>query len=109
MKKDFVFLAIALVLAGIFYLIYHPVVLNWQASPNGGPAVVYNVYRASSACPVNGNTVEWKKIISTSALTYTDRSIKFGTFCYVIRASVNGRESPDSNYSQAVVVPTWRH
>jgi hypothetical protein len=105
MKKLLIFLVIVLVL-GCVDLIYHPVVLNWKASENTSPSLVYNVYRAPSACPPAGG---FQKIGSTPKVTYTDRSIKFGTFCYTVRTSVNGKESGDSNLTQAHVVVTWRH
>lgn len=98
-------LVIILVLAG-FSVIFHPVSLTWKASTSASTGLVYNVYRAKGSCPGQGVPV---KVGTTSKLSYWDSSIKFGTFCYTVRASLNGVESANSNMSEVRIRPTWRH
>jgi hypothetical protein len=96
-------LAVIIGLAVLF--LYHPVKLTWNASTTTNPYLVYNVYRAEGPC---GSGAVPKLIGTTSELTYWDSSIKLGTFCYTVRASVPA-ESVDSNPSHVTIRPTWRH
>ena len=98
-----IMLAVIIGLAALF--LYHPVKLTWQASTSTSPNLVYHVYRAEGPC---GSGAVPKLIGTTAQLTYWDSSIKLGTFCYTVRASVPA-ESVDSNPSQVTIRPTWRH
>lgn len=92
--------------AAVFSLMFHPVTLTWQPSTTTAPNLEYNVYRADSPCLARGTP---RKIATTRELRYTDMSIKFGTFCYSVRSSVNEVESVDSNTTEVKIRPSWRH
>ncbi len=96
-------LVVAVILAGAF----HPVELYWKASTTDNSRLVYRVYRATGECS-NEKSVP-KLIATTTELKYIDKSIKFGTFCYTVRTSVNGVESLDSNATEVSVRFTWIH
>lgn len=98
-------LAVLLLLLG-FSALYHPVTLKWKGSESGAPGLVYNIYRANSPCSAGSPD---PRIATTAGLTFTDRSIKFGTFCYTVRASLNGVESIDSNTAEVQIRPSLRH
>lgn len=99
-------------LAGLLLLLglsalYHPVTLQWKESTSHSVGLVYNIYRASSPCAAASSD---KTLIATTAeRAVTDRSIKFGTFCYTVRASLNGVESIDSNTAEVQIRPSLRH
>lgn len=95
-----------LVVLALFSLLFHPVALSWQPSPDAGALIVYKVYRADGACSSN---IAPRLIGTTSKLHYNDASIKFGTFCYTVRASANGQMSTPSNVAEVRVRPTFRH
>jgi hypothetical protein len=87
----------------------HSVTATWVASPDAvaNPSITYNIYRATSTCPIVAPVV-LAKIGSTAAgiLTFPDTNVSVGnTYCYAVTAVLNGLESVDSQTAQAVILP----
>ena len=97
---------LALIFVATFALLFHPVSLHWNASATRNPELVYEVYRAPGTCSANADP---KMIGSTTALNFWDTSIKFGTFCYSVRARVGADVSPNSNLAEVQIRPTFKH
>lgn len=105
--RGILFLSIlTLILVATFALVFHPVSLHWNASATKNPDLVYDVYRASGACSANARPT---LIGSTQTLSFWDASIKFGTFCYSVRARVGKDVSPSSNLTEVQIRPTFKH
>ncbi len=103
-KAMWILLLVAIV-GATFSALFHPVALSWR--PSDVANATYHIYRADGPCAAIESYRT--KIGSTEGLSYTDSSIKFGTFCYTVRASLNGRESADSNPVEVHIRPTFRH
>jgi hypothetical protein len=90
----------------------HSVVLTWTASTDGAanPTLGYNVYRSSSTGTEDGTTaINGTTLVGvgcSTACTYTDSNVSVGqTYFYVLRSSLGGVESVDSNEASAKMVP----
>jgi Polysaccharide lyase len=71
--------------------------ITWAASAAGGVSG-YNVYRSTTSGTGYAN------VGTTSALSFTDHTVKVGTtYFYVVTAVANGVESPSSSEIQVVV------
>ena len=99
-------LKVMLMISGLMFAVSgfgqssHSVALTWVASSDAAsnPTLTYAVYRASVACPASGSPTGLTKLVAVSATTYTDTAVSVGqTYCYIVRASLNGSESVDSN------------
>lgn len=112
MKK---LIAVAFLFVAIAYaqtLPTHKITLNWIASPDAAtiPTITYNIYRASGACPTVGSPAGAVEVGSTLAgvTTYVDTNVSpTQSYCYFVRAALNGVESLDS-VSTVAVVPLAR-
>jgi len=81
----------------------HSATLSWVALPDTPTS---NVYRAPGACPSTGSPTGQVKLNLTpvAATTYKDSTVAgANTYCYTVRATLNGVESVDSNTAQAVI------
>ena len=78
----------------------HSVTLTWNASTD--TVTGYNVYRAT----VSGGPYTLLTATPVSALTFTDTAVAVGqTLFYVVRATVGGIESVNSNEANALIRP----
>lgn len=78
----------------------HKVTLTWQDTLN--PAgTTYSVYRSTGLC--SGTPTFSKLAASVTVKTYDDTTVQPGNYCYVVTASLNGMESPQSNTALAPV------
>ena len=96
-----VLLLLVLGAASLFAQAPHPsATLNWNASPDAG--VSYNLYRSTTS----GSGYVLVNPTPTSSLTLTDTAVVVGgTYFYVVRATVGGLESANSNEVKAVILP----
>ena len=79
------------------------VVLTWDHTD---PAVTFNVYRSSGACPTPVVPIPTKiNAAPVTAKTYTDTNITYGVWCYQVRAFAGGLESVPSNDALAEAGP----
>jgi hypothetical protein len=85
----------------------HSVVLTWTASTDGAanPTLGYNVYRSSSTGTEDGTTaINGTTLVGVGCST--DSNVSVGqTYFYVLRSSLGGVESVDSNEASAKMVP----
>ena len=76
----------------------HGVDLSWGASPD--PGVGYNVYRST----VSGGPYTLLNTTPQTGLTYSDSAVTVGaTYYYVVRATLVGLESANSNEAHATI------
>jgi len=86
----------------------HVATLQWTDSINP-PGTLYNVYRVVGTCPPATpsppiNAVFTRIASMLGALTYQDKTITTGTFCFAVSAISNGGESGLSNVVQVTVI-----
>jgi len=79
----------------------HVVTLNWTDTLNPATGTTYSVYRATGLC--SGTPVFAKIATAITAKTYDDTTVGPGNLCYVVTATVQGVDSPQSPTASAAV------
>lgn len=68
----------------------HCALLTWTDTLNP-TGTTYNVYRATGLC--SGTPTFAKIATAVAALTYTDKTVTTGNYCFGVTATLNGIES----------------
>lgn len=107
MKKNLVFLALAMWGATSFAQSAGTATLNWTytsaqniADKASGAATSFNIYRANAACPADGSAPAGMALITNvpiTAVTYVDSGLGVGSFCYYIKTNGPNGESVATN------------
>lgn len=95
-------LALALLPAPATAQTPHQVSLSWNDTSNPS-GTTYTVYRSAGPC---STTPTWTKVASgVATLTYPDKTVTAGVYCYEVTANAGGLESSPSNTAPATVLP----
>jgi hypothetical protein len=80
----------------------HSATLAWTASTDATASSTYNIYRGTGACTA---TPTMSNIGNTALVAYTDSTITAGTWCYYVKALLNGVEAIPSNTAGGTASP----